>query len=178
MKSTFGDMFELPDFNKQGKNDDDIPLHSADEFRDAAVVITTSILRTVNIFTPNLEPEIYDHQPFLDNILELCRGNRHASVKILVKDSSLAVKRGHGLIRLAQKLTSAIEIRNPVDEYLTINNAFMVTDSKSLIYRQQADSYNGLYNLRCEFRAKKLEDLFNTAWEHGVIDVETRNLHL
>ena len=178
MKSTFGDMFELPDFNKQGKADDDMPLHSADEFRNAASVITTSILRTIHIFTPDLEPEIYDTQDFLDNVLELCRGNRYASVKILVKDSSSAVKRGHGLIRLAQKLTSAIEIRNPVDEYLTINHAFMVTDSKSLMYRQELDSYKGFYNLDCEFRSKKLEELFNTAWEHALPDIETRNLHI
>lgn len=178
MTSTFGDMFELPDFNKQGNAGEDIPLHAAEEFRNAATVISTSVLRTIHIFTPNLEPEIYDNETFLNNILDLCRGNRYASVKVLVKDSSSAVKRGHGLIRLAQKLTSAIEIRNPIDEYLTINHAFMVTDGKSLMYRQDQDSYKGFYNLACEFRSRKLEELFITAWEHALPDIETRQLHI
>lgn len=178
MKSTFGDMFELPDFDRQGKADEDISLNSPDEFRDAGVVLTTSVLRTVHIFTPDLEPVVYDHQPFLDNILQLCRGNRHASVKILVKDSSSAIKRGHGLVRLAQRLTSAIEIRNPVDEYLSMNNAFLITDKRSLMYRPHTESYKGFYNISCEFRANKLEELFKTAWENAIPDIETRNLYL
>lgn len=166
----------LPDFEKQGKNENDIILNDVDGFRTALLEVSKDTLRTINILTPDLEPAIYDYQPFLDNILELCRGNRHARVQILVQNSEPVIKRGHGLIRLAQRLTSAIEIRNPHEEYVSVRSAFMVADSQRFVYRENTETYRGIYNMDCRYRSKSLEELFTQMWEHSEADVQLRRL--
>ena len=108
----------------------------------------------------------------------LCRGNRHANVRILVKDSSFAIKRGHGLIRLAQRLTTAIEVRNPMEEYLTHNFGFLLADNSAFVYRENCDSHKGIINFDCKYRGNALLDLFNQAWEHSQLDEQIRRLFI
>lgn len=171
-------MFKIPDLHKKGNIDKDKVLRSKDNFRDAAIELAGTALKSINILTPNMEPEIYDNQLFLDNLLRLCRGNRHARVKILVSDSSWAVKHGHGVVRLSQKLTTAMEIRIPVDEYLNASSAFMVVDTKGLIFRQEIDNYRGIYNSECLYRAKHLDNLFTNIWEHSEEDIQLKKLYI
>lgn len=169
---------ELSDFHKQGKADDDTVLNDLDEIKVACVTVADLALRNIYIITPNLEPQIYDNPELLDKLLKLCRGNRHASVRILVKDSSVAIKHGHGLIRLAQRLTTAIEIRNPMEEYLTQNVGFLLADNTGFVYRENCDSHRGISNLDCKFRGNALLDLFNQAWEHSQLDNQIRRLFI
>lgn len=169
---------ELSNFHKQGNVDEDMLLDSLDEIKAANIDITDIALRSISIVTPNLEPQIYDDQDFLNKLLYLCRGNRHASIRILVKDSSLAIKRGHGLIRLAQKLTTAIEIRKPMEEYLTHNLGYLLADNNAFVYRENCDLNKGIRNLDCKYRGNTLLDLFNQAWEHSEEDNQIRRLSI
>lgn len=168
----------LNDLHKQGKADEDTALTDLNDIRAANLSVTEQALRHINIITPNLEPQIYDQQDFLDNLLKLCRGNRHASIRILVKDSSLSIKRGHGLIRLAQRLTTAIEIRNPMEEYLTQNYAYLLADNNAFVYRENGDLHKGICNLDCKYRGQELLELFNQIWEHSQLDDQIRRLFI
>lgn len=169
---------ELTDFHKQGKTDNDTVLSNLDEIKSACVTVADQALRSINIITPDLEPNIYDNQDFLDKLLNLCRGNRHARIQILVKDSTLAVKRGHGLIRLAQRLTTAIEVRNPLEEYLTQNSGFLLADNSAFVYRKNCDTPKAISNTDCKFRGNALQDLFNQVWEHSQLDDQIRRLFI
>lgn len=168
----------LADFYKQGKADEDRPLNSLEEIHSAILEVSAQALRSICILTSNLEPHIYDNIEFFEQLLSLCRGNRHASVRILVKDSSLSVKRGHGLIRLAQRLTSAVEIRNPMEEYLPQNYGFLLADNNAFVYRDNCDTHKGVSNLDCKYRGNALLELFDQAWEHSELDVQIRRLFI
>ncbi|MFW2372642.1 MAG: hypothetical protein ACN4GM_05925 [Gammaproteobacteria bacterium] len=169
---------ELADFHKQGKADDDLALTNLDEIKIASINVADQALRSIYIVTPNLEPLIYDNPDLLDKLLTLCRGNRHASIRILVKDSSTAIKRGHGLIRLAQRLTTAIEVRKPMEEYLTQNLGFLLADNSAFVYRENCDMHKGISNLDCKYRGNALLELFNQAWEHSELDEQIRRLFI
>lgn len=168
----------LTDFHKHGNADQDTVLNDTDDIKAACITVADLALRSINIITPDLEPHIYDNPELMDKLLKLCRGNRHANVRILVKDSSFAIKRGHGLIRLAQRLTTAIEIRNPMEEYLTQNFGFLLADSTGFVYRKNCDSDKGIINPDCKYRSNALMDLFNNAWEHSEIDTQIRRLSI
>jgi len=168
----------LADFHKQGNAGDDLVLSTLDEIQTASVEVTAQALRNIYIVTPNLEPQIYDHQDLLDKMLSLCRGNRHANIRILVKDSSFAVKRGHGLIRLAQRLTTAIEVRKPMEEYLTQNSGFILADNSAFVYRENCNMQKGIINIDCKYRGNNLLDIFNQAWEHSQLDEQIRRLFI
>jgi hypothetical protein len=171
-------VFDLPNIHKQGSNENDTLLSKADDFREAVIELSSQALRNIYILTPHLEPEIYDNQEFLDNVLALCRGNRQSSVKILLQDSSWVIKHGHGLVRLAQRLTSSIAIRNPVEEYRIINSSFMIADGTGLVFRQEADTYRGFFNPDCRYRAGNLDNIFMDIWEHAHEDIQLRKLYI
>lgn len=171
-------IFDLSDFERQGNIEHDIHFTGIEQETDLLIQATSSALKTIQIYTPDLEPLLYHNQKFIDNLLLMARGNRHAQIQILAADSSSAVLNGHLLLRLAQQLTSSIEIRKPLEEYQENNIAFILVDKKAFIYRPDVRYFEGIYNAECKFRAQKLADIFTLAWEHAEIDMETQRLNI
>jgi len=169
-------IFDLSEFERQGNIEDDIHFDGIDQEKDLLVRATSSTLRSIQIYTPDLEPAIYNNQLFIDNLLTMSRGNRHAQIQILAADTTSAVRNGHLLIRLAHQLTSVIEFRKPVDEYREDNVAFVLIDKKGFLYRPDISYFSGIYNPDCKYRSEKLSEIFTIAWEHAEIDVETQRL--
>lgn len=168
---------QLPSWLRFGNTEQDRALESLNAIQSAILEATTNTLRTIRINTPNLEHDLYDHDPFISALTGFVRGNRHASVQILVKDSRDAVTRGHGLIRLAQRLTSTIEIRKPTSEDNFNLSSFIVFDNSGFIFRSSG-SNSAVYNTQCKHRASKLLEIFTPTWEQAGPDVEIRRLSI
>ena len=167
----------LPVWLRHGNTELDQPLDSLPDIQAAILEATGNTLRSIRINTPNLESDLYDYNPFISALTGFVRGNRHASIQILVKNSADAVKRGHGLIRLAQRLTSSIEIRTPTSEENFTHSSFIIFDNASFLYRN-IGSHTAVYNNQCKQRATKLLEIFTPAWEQAEQDFETRRLSL
>jgi hypothetical protein len=167
----------LPTWLRFGNIEHDQTMDSLAHIQAAILEATNNTLRTIRINTPNLESDLYDYDPFISALTAFVRGNRHANIQILVQNSNDAIQRGHGLIRLAQRLTSAIEIRKPASEDNFSNSSFIVFDNASFLYRN-IGSHTAMYNNRCKQRATKLLELFTPAWELAEQDPETRRLSL
>jgi len=95
--------FDFTNFERKGNVESDIQLSSAKEISDAVIQATENTLRTIKIFTPDLEAEIYNNDEFRKQLLTFTQGNRHAQIQILVDDISNALQSGHKLIGLAQQ---------------------------------------------------------------------------
>lgn len=171
-------IFNLTDFERQGNIENDETFNSLDQLRSYVSLLASGASRTIQIYTPDLEPVIYDNQEFVDQLLSMARGNRHAKIQILVLDTSQALHYGHALLRLAHSLTSIIEIRIPSSEYQQDNLAFMLVDGKGFIYRPDTTTFNGIYNPDCRVRSQKLSEIFTTSWEHAEQDPQTRRLSI
>ncbi|MBI3188888.1 MAG: hypothetical protein HYZ31_13620 [Gammaproteobacteria bacterium] len=167
----------LPSWLRHGNTESDQPLDSLPDIQATILEATSNTLRTIRINTPNLEYDIYDNDPFISALTSFVRGNRHASIQVLVQNSNDAIQRGHGLIRLAQRLTSSIEIRKPGSEDNFNNSSFIVFDNAGFLYRHTG-SHAAVYNNQCKQRATRLLELFTPAWEQAEQDPETRRLSL
>ena len=132
----------------------------------------------LDIFSRDLDPELYDRQPFLDALSRLCLRNRKARIRLLVQEPQVPVKRGHRLIELARRLSSSIEIRQPHPDYRHYNEAFMVADQCGLIYRSLADRFEGMGNFYNPVEARRKLDFFTEVWERSEQNPEFRRLHL
>ncbi|MCW8955301.1 MAG: hypothetical protein OQL09_00330, partial [Gammaproteobacteria bacterium] len=73
---------------------------------------------------------------------------------------------------------TAIEIRNPMEEYLSQNFGFMLADNNAFVYRENCDSPRGICNLDCKYRGQELLELFNQVWEHSQLDDQIRRLFI
>lgn len=171
-------IFDLSDFERQGKIETDVKITNSEELKNAFSQISGDAMRSIQIYTPDLEPGIYNDETFVDNLLAMSRGNRHAQIQILVMDPSSAIHRGHLLLRLAQQLTSSVEIRIPSEEYREDNISFILVDQKAFIYRPDTKYISATYNSDCKIRAQKLSEIFSLAWEHAEQDPQTRRLSI
>lgn len=168
---------QLPIWLRFGNTELDQPLHSITHLHTAILEATSNTLRSIRINTPNLESDLYDHDAFISTLTGFVRGNRHASIQILVQNSREAIHRGHGLIRLAQRLTSTIEIRKPTSEENFNNSSFIIFDNSGFIFRNSG-AHTGIYNNQCKHRAAKLLEMFTPNWEQAEQDTETRRLNI
>ncbi|MFC1589263.1 hypothetical protein ACFL3P_03220 [Pseudomonadota bacterium] len=169
---------ELPSYYKLGETKAEIKLSHAEENRNAALSLASQARYGINIFTQNMDDAIYDNDEFEEHVFNLATRHPSSQIRILVQDSTLAVKKGHRLIRIAQKLTSSVFIRNPPKMHKGDKSAFMTVDGAGLLYRIRGDSnhYEASLNFMSPQRATKLNEFFDEAWEHGTPDLQVRRL--
>jgi len=166
--------------NILGENNEEIRLDTAAENRDAVISLAEQARFSLNIFSRDLDPRVFDNAGFERCIFNLAKAHRSADIRILVHDSSLAVSQGHCLIRLAQKLTSSVHIHNPSREHRRELSTFMVVDGVGLLHRPQSTSrnYQALVNFMSPKRAGELHDFFNEMWERSTPDSQIRRLYI
>jgi hypothetical protein len=156
----------------------DIELLTRAETRHATELMVQQCVSTLEIFTRDLDPPLYDQEPFLQALGALCLGNRKARVRILVQDPTPAVKRGHRLIELSRRLSSSIELRQPHPDYSHHNEAFLIADTCGLIQRSLADRYEGTANFNDPVAAQRKLNFFTEVWERSEAHPDLRRLHL
>jgi len=169
-------MINTTNFERQGNIENDISIDNIEQTREEILKITKTALRSIKIFTPNLERDLYNNNDFREALLNFCRGNRHAKIQLLSADTSHGVQYGHQLIRLAKKITSSMQIRNTPEEYQEEKISFILIDKSDFIFKQD---YTKQYALKsdCKSRAIKLYEIFTTIWEQAEQDPQTKTIN-
>jgi len=164
-------------FERQGNTDNDLYLLSIEDIRQTIIDLSENALKSIKIYTPDLEHELYDNEALRKNILKLSRGNRHAQVQLLVADSTQARNQGHRLLHLSQQITSVMKIKLVPEEYKDINISFILVDQSSFVYRTTNSKQPALYS-SCKNRIHKLQDFFTSVWEYAEQDPGTQSFHI
>ncbi len=134
--------------------------------------------RTVRILAPRLDTELLNRAAPLEALARLTR-SRYARIRVLLEDSGPAVRSGHGLIDLAQRFPSYMEMRLLGPEDRGRRDAWIVADESALVYRPDhqrlADGHMDLHDVRL---APKLARDFDEWWERGEPDPDLRRLYI
>jgi hypothetical protein len=149
----------------------------ADNQRVAAALVGQAV-RSLEIFSRDLEAEIYDQPDFIAGIRALALNSRHARIRILLQDASRVARDGHRLLEIARRLSSYIEIRRPSHEYREYNEAFMLVDGTGLIHRHNADRHEGSASFRQPLRARELGNFFEEVWQRSSPHPDLQRLHI
>ena len=171
---------ELPMFYKLGETIEEIHIDSAEENKNAAISLVKQAHHSIDIFTQDMDAEIYNNREFEQSIFNLAKKHPNTKIRILTQDSRKAVQNGHRLIKLAQSITSSVFINNPSREHRDEQCAFLVVDKLGLLYRITANNrnYKASINFMSPQRAGKLTDFFNEVWEHSTPDIQTRRIYM
>jgi len=170
-------LFNRTDFERQGNTDSDIFLDSLDAMGEAIIELSGSALRSIKIFTPDMEAPLYSNDALRKKLLDFSRGNRHAQIQILAADTSSAIRQGHQLIHLSQQLTSCMEIRTTPEEYRQNGLSFVLLDRAAFIFRLEQPGTTAIQS-HCKFRINRLHEFFTPAWEQAIKDPQTRRFRL
>lgn len=153
------------------------------ESRDQALAETLRLVegarRELCIYTRTLDPDILDTDDALEKLKRLAIAGRGATIRIIVQEPRVPSQRGHRLIALAQRLTSAFEFRTPAqDEDLQYPSAFVLNDASGYYFRTLGNRFEGEAVNYAPGKHAQLQEYFDQVWERSEPSDELRQLAL
>ncbi len=149
-------------------------LSTLDEYRAAVAELATRAQRSLSIYTPNLEPLLYDQDCFLEPVKRLVLARGHARLRVLISDPARAAREGNRFMQMARRLTSFIELRNVPPEFRNNPASFIVADDRAIAYRQQATRWDGIVEFDDQAIVRRHLAYFDEVWAVSLIQPELR----
>jgi hypothetical protein len=149
-------------------------LANLDEYRGAVAEIATRARRSLSIYTTDLEPQIYDHDLFLEPVKRLVLARSHARLRVLISNPGRVSREGNRFMMMARRLTSYIDLRNVTPEYRNNPCSFIVADDKAIAYRQNAGNWEGIVEFDDASIVKRYLAYFDEVWAGSQIQPEMR----
>jgi hypothetical protein len=149
-------------------------LTTLDEYRAAVAELATRAQRSLSIYTPDLEPQLYDQDCFLEPMKRLVLARSHARLRVLISDPARAAREGNRFMQMARRLTSYIDLRNVSPEYRGNPCSFIIADDKAIAYRQQCSRWDGIVEFNDIAVVRRYLGYFDEAWAESMIQPELR----
>jgi hypothetical protein len=149
-------------------------LSTKDETRAAIVEVASQANRGLAILTPDLEPDIYDHDDFLEMLKRFVLARSFARIRVLITDPRRALKTGNRFVEMGRRLNSYIEFRNLKPAHGERNEAFCIADDVAVVYRARSDSWDGMSDTYEPAVAKKYLTMFDALWHANGTESELR----
>ena len=151
-------------------------ISTREEMREAAIQVVGEASRKVSIFTHDLEPGIYDDSDFLEIIKRLVLSQTYARIRVLIANPSKAVKNGNDFVHLGRRLNTYIEFRHVREDLRTHAEAFCIADETALVYRLQAERWEGIADTHEPAVAELYSKMFDEIWLASETKMEFRQL--
>jgi hypothetical protein len=134
--------------------------------------------RSLCLYTPDLEAWLYHHESIQQACQNLLLARPQNSMRILLRDSSPAVRQGHRLLTLARRLPSSLQIRRLNPDYPATGSAYLLADDRGLLLRKDAEHLAGYALYNDPARVRQCQQQFDQAWNTSIADPELRSFLL
>lgn len=161
-----------------GEHNTDITIDTSEDNLAAVLRLVGQGGRSLDIFSRDLEPRIYDNADFADAVRSLAIKTRDMHVRILVIEPDFIIKHGHRLIELARRLTSHMEIRKVHEDYCNNPEAYLVVDKRGLLHRKLASRYEAVVNFNNPMSATELHNQFSEMWDRSKQYMDFKRLYI
>lgn len=153
-------------------------LSTSDDVRSAVIALTRQAERALTVLTPDLEPEIYDHEKFLETLKKFVLARSFARVRVLITDPERAMKSGNEFVNMGRRLNSYIEFRNAKEEDRGRTDAFCIADDVAIVYRTDGSQWDGIADSNEPAVVRKYLDEFDELWNACAIEPTLRLMQL
>ena len=128
---------------------------------------------------PLLGRDDYGNDAELTEFKRIVTSGRRAEIRILLHDPATALRDGHRLIALFQRLSSAIAIRTPTEDTDRQNaHAWLLNDTGGYLYLPDASRPQGRMALVDRAAQAPLQQQFDEIWERSARASELQPLDL
>lgn len=155
-----------------------IPLQGHEGFALAAQALVAQADHHVDLFTPDMDPTIYDTEPFIDALRAFAARRPRNRVRVLAQSTERARVEGHGLVRVLRRLPSRVDIRRPPEDYMGRAEEFLVIDGTGCLYRGKATEYLGYVDFHGQWHTQRLMTFFEEVWERSDREPEFLELRI
>lgn len=146
--------------------------------REQVIELAGAAKREVFIISTDLQPQLYDHEPFLLELRRLALDSRRSRILVLVRDTDRIIKRGHRLLELASRLPSFFEIRRLADSDAQSEQCLLLVDQAAYLWLPSNSSRSGETSTYEPLKGRKLAAEFLELWERAAPDPNLRRLAL
>ncbi|MCU0758248.1 MAG: hypothetical protein MUF07_03475 [Steroidobacteraceae bacterium] len=119
-------------------------IGSLEEMRTAFNRVAASAQRLMSIYTPDLEPEIYDQTEFLDIVKRFVLGRNFAKVRVVLGDGARLLRDGNRFVAMGRRLTSYIDIRILHEKVPQRAASYIIADDRAVALRTAARAWDGV----------------------------------
>ena len=144
-----------------------VTLHasSREELIDITLRLLAGARHSMCVRVRELHPLLLNDTACLVELRRLAISGRGASIRILVEDLTRALQEGTRLLELAQRLSSVIEMRRPVEPAdLAYGSAFMCVDTCGYLFRPQESEMVTTGSTYAPGHHAELMRLFEEVW--------------
>ncbi|OBS11016.1 DUF7931 domain-containing protein [Acidihalobacter prosperus] len=134
--------------------------------------------RDIVILSRALDPALYDEAPVSEHLFATIRRRRHSRIRILIADLQPLRLRGHRLLALAQRVPSFIEIRLLAQRHRAERREWLIADTQTVVFREQADKGQALSAHNDRRWALDLAHEFQAMWDMAEQHPDLRRLSL
>src|SRR5689334_6931239 len=148
-------------------------LTTLPEVRAAVNEIASSARRLISIYTPDLEPDLYDQTSFLEVIKHFVLTRSFAKVRVLLAEPTRVLRDSNRFVAMGRRLSSCIDIRYVAAQSPQRASTYLIADDRAIVYRMRADTWDGVADINNPAVARVYLQEFDQVWnasaaEHGL----------
>lgn len=146
-----------------------LPAGTREEIDAARLRLLAQARRCLAIELPLLRTELYSSPTEMSELRRIASSGRGARIRLLLHDPAAALREGHRLIGLIQRLPSVLQVRVPVDEAdLARPCACLLDDAGGYLFQPDAARPQGRAGLADHAARAPLERRFEELWQRSV----------
>jgi len=157
-----------------------ITLDGLDDSRRAWLDLLDGMRRVLYLYTPLVRPELYNDSDVLAAIRTRVVSQPRVRLHLLLPPARHWRNACPGLVRLSERLTSALILRTPnLEEMLDrpeLGQAFAIADERVLLRFSDPRRLLGAYEPQPSERMKELLELFRRVWDRAQPDPDLQRL--
>jgi predicted GNAT family N-acyltransferase len=149
------------------------------DLRDSIEIFAQQTHRDLMILSNALDSEFFDSETLANNLSQLARNHRSASIRLLVINSKKLTGQLHKLIALYRRLPTSIQLRVVAEENSElINEGFMVADRSGVLVFALDNNQSAWADFNNRPLANQYTELFERYWQSAQEDPNLRALTL
>lgn len=145
-------------------------LTSLAEARAAANTAAAAAQRMISIYTPDLEPDLYDQTAFLEIIKRFVLSRSFSKVRVLLADPARVMRDSNRFVAMGRRLSSYIDIRSVAGHVPQRASAYLIADDRAIVYRLRADTWDGIADFNNQPVARLYLTEFDVVWNASAPD--------
>lgn len=145
-----------------------LSINSQDELASVRLTLLRQARYRLAIYQPLLTVDAFNSADDVTELRRIASSGRGASIRVLLHDPQAALRDSHRLVALAQRLSSVISIRVPVEEHdLGYGSAFLLNDAGGYVFQPDAHRPQGRAALQDRSSQAPLSQHFDEVWERA-----------
>lgn len=147
-----------------GKTAEPVTLLGPEAYCEAVTRMIEQSNSRVDIFAPDLDPEVLDTQSVADAMSAFARRSRYTEMNVLYFDAQQAIRDGHRIVELSEYFGENIRLRQIDEEHANRHDVFLLADDTGLVYRDAPDTWEGFAEFNAPGEVGTIRDSFMENW--------------